>query len=92
MDPKMELLERLGAALTRGQGEFTTDDLAAAFEEVYGMLVQGQIAALVIEGALDLKISDGTIIYSPAKGSDVPLPEAGPLETLIENVRSAEGD
>lgn len=91
MDPKTELLERLSAALTRGQGGFTEEELALAFKEVYGMLIQGQIASLVTEGELDLRVSDGTIIYGPAKDGQVPSPEAVPLETLIENVRSTEG-
>ncbi len=64
MDPKVELLERISAALTRGQGGFTEEDLALAFEEVYDLLIQGQFANLVIEGQLDLRISDGTVLYS----------------------------
>ncbi len=91
MDPKAELLNRLSAALSRGQGNFTEEDLALAFKEVYGLLIQGQIGNLVIEEELDLTIRDGTVIYSAAKDGEVPLPEAMPLETLIENVRSAEG-
>lgn len=92
MDPKIVLLGLLSAALTRGQGGFTEDDLALAHEEFRGMLVQGQIASLVAEGKLDLRISDGTILYSAAEGGPVPLAEPMPLETLIENVRRAEGD
>jgi hypothetical protein len=91
MDPKAELLNRLSAALTRGQGGFSEEDLALAFKEVYGLLIQGQIGNLVTEGELDLTIRDGTVIYSAAKDGEVPLIEAVPLETLIENVRSAEG-
>lgn len=56
------------------------------------MLIQGQFASLVAEGKLDLRISDGTILYSAAEGSPVPLAEPMPLETLIENVRRAEGN
>lgn len=90
MDPKIALLSRLRTALTRGQGGFTDNDLAVAFKEVYGLLMQGQIGNLVIEEELDLTISDGKILYSrAAKGTG---PEgAMPLETLIENMRSAEG-
>lgn len=91
MDPKIVLLDLLSAALTRGQGGFTEEDLALAYKEVHGMLIQGQFASLVAEGKLDLIVSDGTILYSAAKGSPVPLAEPMPLETLIENVRSAEG-
>jgi len=91
MDPKTALLGLLSEALTRGQGGFTPEDLALAYGEVHGMLVQGQIASLVAEGKLDLRVSDGTILYSAAEGSPVPLAEPMPLETLIENVRSAEG-
>lgn len=91
MDPKVVLLDLLSAALTRGQGGFTEEDLALAYEEVRGMLIQGQFASLVAEGKLDLRVSDGTILYSAAEGSPVPLAEPMPLETLIENVRSAEG-
>jgi len=90
MDPKAELLERLCAALTRGQGGFTEEDLALAFEEVYNMLVQGQLGSLVIEGELNLSISDGKVLYSTAKGGGGP-DEALPLEMLVENMRSAEG-
>ena len=89
MDPQVELLSTLSVALTRGQGGFTEEDLALAFEEVYNMLIQGQLGNLVIEGELNLRISDGTVLFSAAKdgeGSDEPLP----LETLIENMRSAE--
>jgi hypothetical protein len=91
MDPKVVLLDLLSAALTRGQGGFTEEDLALAYEEIQGMLIQGQFASLVAEGKLDLRVSDGTILYSAAEGSPVPLAEPMPLETLIENVRSAEG-
>jgi hypothetical protein len=90
MDPKRELLERLSDALTRGQGGFTEEELALAYKEVYDMLIQAQLGELVLEGRLDLLINDGTVLYTIAKngpGSD----EAVPLETLIENVRSAEG-
>ena len=54
------------------------------------MLIQAQLGELILKGRLNLKISDGTVLYTIAKngqGSD----EAVPLETLIENVRSAEG-
>jgi len=91
MDPKTELLGRLSEALTRGQGEFTEGDLALAFEEVFKMLIQAQFGELILEGKLNLRISDGTVLYTAAKhgeGSD----EAVPLEVLIENVRSAEGE
>lgn len=91
MDPKAELLNRLSAALSRGQGGFTQEDLALAFKEVFDMLIKGQIGNLVIEEEPDLSIRDGTVLYSAAKDGEVPLTEAVPLETLIENVRSAEG-
>lgn len=91
MDPKIVLLDLLSAALTRGQGGFTEEDLALAYREIQGMLIQGQFASLVAEGKLDLRVSDGTILYSAAEDSPVPLAEPMPLETLIENVRSAEG-
>jgi hypothetical protein len=89
MDPKTELLERLSIALTEGQGDFTEADLALAFKEVKKMLVQGQIGNLIIEGRVKLRISDGTVLYSAAKGEEGPS-EAMPLETLIDNVRDAE--
>ena len=89
--PKTELLSRLSEALTRGQDGFTEEELALAFEEVFKMLVQGQIGELILEGRLDLRISDQTVMYSATDGGGVPLSEPVPLETLIENVRSAEG-
>jgi hypothetical protein len=91
MHPKTELLGRLSEALTRGQGGFTEEDLALAYEEVFKMLIQAQLGELIVEGRLNLSITDGTVLYTIAKdgqGSD----EAVPLEVLIENVRSAEGD
>lgn len=88
---KTELLSRLSEALTRGQDGFTEEELALAYEEVFKMLIQGQIGELILEGRLDLRINDETVLYSAADGGGVPLPEAMPLETLIENVRSAEG-
>jgi hypothetical protein len=91
MDPKTELLGRLSAALSRGQGGFTKEELALAFEEVYNLLIQGQLGSLIIDGELDLMIKEGTVFYSAAKDGQVPLTEAVPLETLIKNVRSAEG-
>jgi hypothetical protein len=90
MDPKTELLSRLSEALTRGQGGFTEEDLALAYEEVFEMLIQAQLGELVLEGRLNLRITDGAVLYTIAKdgqGSE----EAVPLEALIENVRSAEG-
>ncbi len=89
MDPKIELLGKLTDALTRGQGGFTEEDLALAFEEVHNMLIQGQLGELVVEGRLNLKISDGTVLYSVENGQA--LSEALPLEMLIQNMRSAEG-
>jgi hypothetical protein len=90
MDPKTALLHRLGAALTRGQGDFTEEDLTLAFEEIYRLMLQGQIASLVIEGKLNMRIHDGTVVYWAAEESGEPG-EALPLEILIENMRSAEG-
>jgi len=90
MDPKRELLERISEALTRGQDGFTEEELALAYEGVFKMLIQAQLGELIVEGRLNLKVSDGTVLYTITKngqGSD----EAVPLETLIENVRSAEG-
>lgn len=54
------------------------------------MLIQAQLGELIVEGRLNLRITDGTVLYTVAKNgprSD----EAVPLGTLIENVRSAEG-
>ena len=84
MDPKTELLSRLSEALTRGQDGFTQ-------EEVFKMLIQGQIGELILEGRLDLRIKDETVLYSAADGGGVPLSEPMPLEMLIENVRGTEG-
>jgi hypothetical protein len=89
MDPKTELLHRLSIALTRGQGGFTEEDLALAFEEVFNMLVQGQLGNLIMEGELNLRINEGTVLYSAAKDGQGPE-EPLPLETLIENMRSTE--
>jgi len=91
MDPKTELLNRLSEALTRGQDGFTEEELSLAFEEVFKMLIQGQIGELILEGRLDLRIDDGTVLYSATEGGGVPLSEPMPLEMLIENVRGAEG-
>lgn len=90
MNPTTELLNILGIALTRGQGGFTEDDLALAFEEVHKMLVQGQLGALVLEGELVLTIDEGTVLYSTAENEGGPG-EPLPLEMLVENMRSAEG-
>lgn len=91
MDPKTELLSRLSEALTRGQDGFTEEELSLAFEEVFKMLVQGQIGELILEGRLDLRINDETVLYSATEGGGVPLSEPMPLEMLIENVRGADG-
>ncbi len=92
MDPKTELLGRLSEALTRGQDGFTEEELSLAFEEVFKMLIQGQIGELILEGRLDLRINEGTVLYSATEGGGVPLSEPMPLEMLIENVRGgAEG-
>ena len=90
MNPKTELLNILGIALSRGQGDFTEEELALAFEEVHNLLIQGQLGTLVVEGELNLSIEEGTVLYSVAKNEDghgEPLP----LEMLIENMRSTEG-
>jgi hypothetical protein len=55
------------------------------------MLVQGQIGELILEGRLDLRINEETVLYSATEGGGVPLSEPMPLEMLIENVRGAEG-
>jgi hypothetical protein len=91
MNPKTELLGRLSEALSRGQGDFTEKELALAFEEVYDLLIQGQLGSLIMEGELDLTVKEGTVFYSATKDGQVPLTKAVPLETLIENVRGAEG-
>lgn len=90
MNPKIELLSRLSEALTRGQGDFTEQELALAFEEVFKMQIQAQLGELILEGRLNLRITDGTVLYSAAsdgEGSE----DAVPLEMLVENIRSAEG-
>jgi hypothetical protein len=91
MNPKTELLIRLSEALTRGQHSFTEEELARAYEEVFKMLIQGQIGELILEGRLDLRINEETVLYSATEGGGVPLSEPMPLEMLIENVRGAEG-
>lgn len=90
MDPKVELLGRLSEALTRGQGEFTEKDLALAYEEVFKMLIQAQLGELIVEGRLNLRVSDGTVLFTMAKNGQGSK-EAVPLEVLIENMRGAEG-
>jgi hypothetical protein len=90
IDPKTELLNRLSEALTRDQDGFTEEELALAYKEVFKMLIQAQLGELIFEGRLNLKISDGTVLYTIAKNGQG-SGEAVPLETLIENVRSAEG-
>ena len=89
MNAKVELLQKLGAALTRGQGGFTEEDLFLAFEEVYDMLIRSQLVTLVIEEGVGISIRDGVVFYAAANGNEEPKPM--PLETLIENIRSAEG-
>jgi hypothetical protein len=90
MDPKRELLERLSEALTRGQDGFTEEELGLAYEEVLNMLIQAQLGELILEGRLDLKIRNRTVLYTIAKNGQG-SGEAVPLEKLIKNVRSAEG-
>jgi hypothetical protein len=89
MEPKTELLQRLSAALTRGQGEFSEEDLALAFREVYGMFIQSQLLALVIDEKLNVGVKDGTVFYAAVNGENESKPM--PLEMLVENMRSAEG-
>ena len=67
VDPKHELLERLSEALTRGQEDFTEEELALAFEEVFKMLIQAQHGELILEGKLNLRVSNGTVLYTAAK-------------------------
>ncbi len=81
MDPKAELLHRLSTALTRGQGGFTEEDLALAFEEVFNMLIQGQLGNLVMEEDSTSE-SARTVLFSAAKDGQGP-DEALPLEALI---------
>ena len=79
----------LSAALTRGQGGFSKKDLALAAEEAYGMLIQSQLLALVIDEKLNVSVKDGVVLYAAANGEEDSEPM--PLEMLIENMRSAEG-
>jgi hypothetical protein len=88
MDARVELLQSLSAALTRGQGAFTERDLALAFGEVYGMLIQSQLLGLVIDEKLNVSIRDGVVFYAAVNGEQVAEPM--PLETLIGRMRSTE--
>ena len=90
MNLTTELLKILGIALTRGQGGFTEEELALAFEEIHNLLIQGQLGTLVLEGELNLIINEGTVLYSAAGTEDGPGKPL-PLESLIENMRNTEG-
>jgi hypothetical protein len=58
MDIDEMLLKIVAAALTRGQGAFTKDELFAAYQQVYADKVAGTFAELLLEGQLALRVDD----------------------------------
>jgi hypothetical protein len=58
MDIDEVLLKVVAAALTRGQGAFTKDELFAAYQQVYADHVAGTFAELLLEGQLALRVDD----------------------------------
>ena len=58
MDIDEELLKVVAVALTRGQGAFSEDELAAAYQEVWANRIAGTFVELLLEGQLALRVND----------------------------------
>jgi hypothetical protein len=76
MEPdEVELLEAVAAALTRGQFEFTEEELSAAYQQVHAAKVGGIAASLVETGEVDLALVDGELQYVGQSGPATPPSE-----------------
>jgi hypothetical protein len=59
-----QLLKVVAVALTRGQGAFTLEELAAAYDEVLANRIAGTFVELLLEGQLVLRVSEaGEVKY-----------------------------
>ncbi len=58
MDIDEELLKVVAAGLTRGQGAFSEEELAAAYQEVFANRIAGALVELLLEGQLALRVND----------------------------------
>lgn len=58
MEIEEALLKVVAAALTRGQGAFTEEQLFAAYQQVHQDHVAGTFAQLLLEGQLALTVDD----------------------------------
>ncbi len=70
MEIDQELLKKVSIALTKGQGEWTEEQLESAYQEVLGNKIAGTLAAMLEEGLLVLHVKeDGEVVYG-AMGDD----------------------
>jgi hypothetical protein len=71
-DSAMDLVitEAAAAALTRGQGHFSRDELAMAAADLKQCVTKGAIAQLVLEGVASMAIQEGEVKYkAPTNGA-----------------------
>ena len=84
MEIDQELLEKVSIALTRGQGEWTEEQLAAAYQDVLSNKIAGTLAAMLEEGLLVLHVKeDGEVLYEAMGGDEI----SSSVEALIRSAR-----
>jgi len=85
MEIDQELLKKVSVALTKGQGKWTEEQLAAAYEQVFGDKIAGTLATMLEEGFLVLKVrEDGEIVYGAMGNDEI----SASVEALIRSTRS----
>jgi hypothetical protein len=60
---QLDLMEKVAAALSRGQFDFTAEELNVAFEQVWEAKVARAELARLDEGNVDLGLVDGKIVF-----------------------------
>lgn len=64
-----DLLEAVAAALKRGQGDCSEEELERAYEQVRASQIAGTMAGLVSERRVDLAFHEGTLQYVARSGA-----------------------
>ena len=65
----LAITEAAAAALARGQGTYSDDELAMAASDLNQCLIKGNLAELVIEGKVAMLVREGEVQYTAADES-----------------------
>lgn len=66
------IIDAVVEGFTKGQGEFTDQELAMARNDVLENMIKGETASMLMEGLLGIHVDDGIVKYKAV--GDRPLP------------------